>query len=94
MACQSVQEWEAGILTFAQERRIKHVHAQVLDCKFLLTNAAQVSVRYALMEGDRSSICEWASYYILRRIQKDWKIGFAIADEGIRAWAARGTPLG
>ena len=82
------------LCTFYEKQRVKHVHAQVLDCKLLLPNAAQVSVRYVLMGREMSSICEWTSHYILRRTQENWKIGFAIADEEIRAWAARGTPLG
>ena len=67
--------------------------AQVLVCSLLLPTAAQVSVRYLVMDDDMTSICEWTCHYIVRRVSNNWKIAFAVSDEEIDAWASRGTPF-
>jgi hypothetical protein len=82
------------LCSFYRDQGVDRADAKVLICRLLLANAAQVSVRYTVTCPDNAIICEWTHHYIIRCVDNDWKIAFAIADDEIKAWAARGTPLG
>lgn len=79
---------------FYRAQGVEHAEAHLLCSTMLLPSAAQASVRYIVTGPEKVAICEWTHYYVVRRIGNDWRIAFAIADDEVSAWAARGTPLG
>lgn len=84
-----------SVLTeFYQRQSVHSVQRRVLSCVRLVEGSAAMRVQDVVFSLSGEKVTEWVSAYILRRTELGWKAIFADATGEVKAWAARGTPLG
>lgn len=82
-----------SLCKFYKKQGVERAVARVSSVEMLTPSCALTSVEYAVYDNQCNPINDWKHLYILKNLDRRWRITFALADEEVAAWERRGTPL-
>ncbi|WOR16414.1 hypothetical protein RYZ27_07010 [Hyphomonas sp. FCG-A18] len=84
----------ANLLSFYKAQDVAAARRRLIEYLELDAGAVSIKVADDMISSNGETIVSWTASYVLNKGSEGLRAVMAIADGELKAWAARGTPLG